>query len=123
MEERTWRLGAFAVRWLLVLVCVALVGCQEKQDPYLARVREAGVLRVGLDPSWPPFEYVDGASGEVVGLDVDLARAIGRELGIEGVSVTGAELHDVDDEKLGGLVKEVAIFASEAYRKRLTGGE
>ena len=41
------------------------------------------MLRVGLDPSWPPFEYVDGTSGEVAGLDVDLARAIGRELGVE----------------------------------------
>ena len=41
------------------------------------------MLRVGLDPSWPPFEYVDPESGEVAGLDVDLARAIGRELGVE----------------------------------------
>jgi polar amino acid transport system substrate-binding protein len=49
----------------------------------LARVQQAGVLRVGIDPSWPPFEFVDQASGEVVGLDVDLARAIGRELGVE----------------------------------------
>jgi ABC-type amino acid transport substrate-binding protein len=46
-------------------------------------VQEAGVLRVGLDPSWPPFEYVDPESGEVAGLDVDLARAIGRELGVD----------------------------------------
>jgi polar amino acid transport system substrate-binding protein len=55
----------------------------------LARVQEAGVLRVGLDPSWPPFEYVDPASGEVVGLDVDLAHAIGRELGVEVALVIG----------------------------------
>jgi len=41
------------------------------------------VLRVGLDPSWPPFESVDPENGEMVGLDVDLARAIGRELGVE----------------------------------------
>jgi len=47
------------------------------------------VLRVGLDPSWPPFEYVDPASGEVVGLDVDLAHAIGRELGVEVAFVIG----------------------------------
>jgi len=68
---------------LLVLCCLALAGCKGKQDPWLARVQGAGVLRVGIDPSWPPFEYVDEASGEVVGLDVDLARAIGRELGVE----------------------------------------
>jgi ABC-type amino acid transport substrate-binding protein len=68
----------------LFLLCgLIVVGCQEKQDPFLARVQEAGVLRVGLDPSWPPFEYVDGASGDLVGLDVDLARAIGRELGVQ----------------------------------------
>jgi ABC-type amino acid transport substrate-binding protein len=70
--------------WLFIVVCcLALVGCKKKQDPFLSRVQEAGVLRVGLDPSWPPFEYVDGVSGEVVGFDVDLARAIGREMGVE----------------------------------------
>lgn len=37
---------------------------------------------MGIDPSWPPFEYFD-AGGEIVGLDVDLARAIGNELGVE----------------------------------------
>ncbi|MBN1936514.1 MAG: amino acid ABC transporter substrate-binding protein [Anaerolineae bacterium] len=48
----------------------------------MARVQSAGMLRVGLDPSWPPFEYVD-ANGEVAGLDVDLAHAIGERLGVE----------------------------------------
>jgi ABC-type amino acid transport substrate-binding protein len=72
---------------LLLLCGLMVVGCREKHDPFLARVQAAGVLRVGLDPSWPPFEYVDGASGELVGLDVDLARAIGRELGVQVVFV------------------------------------
>ena len=40
------------------------------------------MLRVGLDPSWPPFEFV-GERGQVAGLDVDLARAIGDRLGVE----------------------------------------
>ncbi len=60
------------------------MGCrQDGGDPWLARVRSAGVLRVGMDPSWPPFEYVDPESGQVVGFDVDLARAIGRKMGVE----------------------------------------
>ena len=71
-------------RWLVVLVYgLAMSGCASHDDPYLTRVQQAGVLRVGLDPSWPPFEFVDEARGEVAGLDVDLARAIGRELGVE----------------------------------------
>jgi ABC-type amino acid transport substrate-binding protein len=45
------------------------------------RIQQEGVLRVGLDPTYPPFE-VD-AGGELTGLDVDLARAIGADLGLE----------------------------------------
>jgi polar amino acid transport system substrate-binding protein len=41
---------------------------------------------VGLDPSWPPFESVD-AQGQMVGLDVDLAHAIGDSLGVRVVLV------------------------------------
>ncbi len=40
------------------------------------------MLRVGIDPSWPPFEYVD-ADGQVAGLDVELARAIGEKMGVQ----------------------------------------
>ena len=54
---------------------------REAEDETWARVREEGVLRVGLDPSWPPFEYVE--DGQIVGFDVDLAREIGRRLGVE----------------------------------------
>ena len=67
----------------ILLLLLGFVGCGKSRDGSLARVQEAGVLRVGLDPSWPPFEYVDPTRNEVVGLDVDLARAIGRELGVE----------------------------------------
>lgn len=72
--------------WFL-LVLASLASCGSPKDAHLARVQASGVLRVGLDPSWPPFEYVDPASGEVAGLDVDLARAIARDLGVEAVFV------------------------------------
>jgi ABC-type amino acid transport substrate-binding protein len=75
------------VRWAALaslLLCALLLlpaGCQET-DPSLQRIQQAGRLRVGLDPSWPPFEYVD-EEGEIVGFDVDLARALGQHLGVE----------------------------------------
>jgi polar amino acid transport system substrate-binding protein len=68
----------------LAIALLLLAGCQT-QDPFLDRVTAAGVLRVGLDPSWPPFEYIEG--DEIVGLDVDLAHAIGKELGVDVVLV------------------------------------
>ncbi|HEX2031727.1 MAG TPA: ABC transporter substrate-binding protein [Actinomycetota bacterium] len=49
---------------------------------------EAGVLTVGMDVPYPPFEFREG--GEVVGLDVDLANEIADRLGLQ------AEFIDTD---------------------------
>ncbi|MET9957338.1 ABC transporter substrate-binding protein [Streptomyces sp. NPDC006339] len=47
-----------------------------------ADIRSAGVIRVGSDIAYPPVEFKD-ASGRTVGLDVDIARAMGEQLGVE----------------------------------------
>jgi His/Glu/Gln/Arg/opine family amino acid ABC transporter permease subunit len=46
----------------------------------LARVRASGVLRVGIDATYPPFGIAEG--GDFSGFDVDIARAVARELGV-----------------------------------------
>ena len=53
-----------AICYLLFALC--LPACSPRDDA-LDRVQEAGVLFVGLDPSWPPFEFVDPESGDIVG--------------------------------------------------------
>jgi len=52
-------------------------------DETWARIQREGLIRVGMDPSWPPFEYIDQSTGQIVGLDVDLAQVIGQRLGVE----------------------------------------
>jgi ABC-type amino acid transport substrate-binding protein len=69
---------------LWVLVWLLLAACNGRSDSW-QRIQESGVLRVGLDPTFPPFELDDGLG--LHGLDVDLARAIGAELGLEVVFV------------------------------------
>ncbi len=71
--------GGGAIILLLVAVAVGLLVRERKDDGTLDRVQATGVLRVGLDASFPPFESLDGA-GNVVGFDADLARAIATEL-------------------------------------------
>ena len=66
---------------LAVLLLLTCAGCRSS-DRALDRVLEAGVLRVGMDASFPPFEYVDG-EGNLAGFDVDLARAVADHLGVE----------------------------------------
>lgn len=73
---------------VLIVALVALgwwlsVQGGERRDQAWLRMKSAGVLRVGLDPSYPPFEWQDEKSGELKGYDVDLAREIGKRLGVQ----------------------------------------
>lgn len=61
--------------FLFALLALALVGCSQQQEPVPAT---EDMLTVGVDPDYAPFEFVDAATGEVVGFDIDLMREIGR---------------------------------------------
>ncbi|MDJ0755497.1 MAG: ABC transporter substrate-binding protein [Ardenticatenaceae bacterium] len=63
-----------------MLFAVGLSGCQPQDDAWQT-IQRRGVLRVGLDPTYPPFENAD--TGELEGIDVDLARALGETLEVE----------------------------------------
>ncbi len=71
--------------WTLLIVnctlCIFLVACARPDDVW-DRVIETGTLRVGMDASFPPFESIS-ADGALVGFDVDMARELGRRLGVE----------------------------------------
>lgn len=71
----------------LALVLLLLCACTGPHGNALKRIQATGTLRVALDPSFPPFEFVD-AAGQVAGLDADLARAIAARLGVEAHFVT-----------------------------------
>ncbi len=43
----------------------------------------AGVLRVATEAGFMPFEFVDEKTGELLGFDMELIKAIGAELGME----------------------------------------
>ena len=54
--------------------------------PVLERIRRTGVLHVGFMPDNLPFSYFSG-TGELIGLDVDMAQLLARELGVKLVFV------------------------------------
>ena len=97
--QRSWRmvLGLGLVGLLVVLAAgLATRAVLADRDPTWERIRQSGVWRVGMDPSFPPFENLDGATGQPVGLDVDLANAIASRWGVrtEIVGVGFDELLD-----------------------------
>src|SRR3546814_17812310 len=48
----------------------------------LARIKERGTLQVGLEGTYPPFNYQD-ENGDLVGFEVDFAKALAEKLGLE----------------------------------------
>jgi cystine transport system substrate-binding protein len=52
-------------------------------DTSLADVQEAGELVVGTEGTYRPFSYHVDGSGDLTGYDVEVARAVAEELGVE----------------------------------------
>ncbi len=92
------RLAALVIAAALLVTAGVLLGRRvlAGRDATWARIQRTGVWRVGMDPSFPPFESPDPASGRPVGLDVDLAEAIAARWGVraEIVSLGFDELMD-----------------------------
>lgn len=67
-------------RLIIVSLLFIIAACQPDGKTW-ERIQRSGVLRVGLDPTFPPFENDDGQGLD--GLDVDLARALADDLGLQ----------------------------------------
>ncbi|BDU51358.1 transporter substrate-binding domain-containing protein [Haliovirga abyssi] len=78
----------------LVLV-LSFAGCGESKeannfdsraklakDSVLEKVLKSGTLKVGLEAGYLPFEFMS-KDGKLIGFDVDLAKEMGKELGVK----------------------------------------
>jgi ABC-type amino acid transport substrate-binding protein len=77
-----WIVATRAAWWIWFGVGLLLVvACRGPEAGAWPRIEATGILRVGLDPTYPPFATAD--DGELRGLDVDLARLVAADLGLE----------------------------------------
>ncbi|MFD0026161.1 ABC transporter substrate-binding protein [Streptomyces sp. NPDC058382] len=60
----------------------ASTGAGSAADLLPPEIKSKGVIKVGSDIAYPPVEFKD-KSGKTVGIDPDLAAALGKELGVE----------------------------------------
>jgi ABC-type amino acid transport substrate-binding protein len=75
-----------------------------------------GVWRVGMDPSFPPFETLDDA-GQIVGFDVALADAIAAPWGVQ-VELVPIGFDSLLDALQAGKVD--SVLSALPYDERLT---
>ena len=113
--RRRWALVAAAVAIAAILLLIFL--WPAPPDPSLRRVQEAGVLRVGLDASFPPLETTDGL-GHYGGYDVDLAEAVARALGVraEFVNISFDGLYDALASRKIDVIVSGLLYAPEMTR-------
>ncbi|MCR4401346.1 MAG: basic amino acid ABC transporter substrate-binding protein [Firmicutes bacterium] len=75
------RLGEIVLLALITAMMIVGGVAAAATDDSLAKVKAAGVLRIGVDDAFPPMEYRD-EKGKLIGFDVDLADEIGRRIGV-----------------------------------------
>lgn len=64
----------------LFLLAIGIVSACNDSSNTWQRIQDSGTLRVGLDPTYPPFESLEG--GELQGIDVDLINALANDLNL-----------------------------------------
>jgi ABC-type amino acid transport substrate-binding protein len=50
-------------------------------DAVWENIQNTKEIKVGTDPTWPPYQLRDNVTGEIVGFEVDLANACAEKLG------------------------------------------
>ena len=48
----------------------------------LQKIKDAGVINIGLEGTYPPFSFVD-TDGKLTGFEVELSEALAKELGVK----------------------------------------
>ena len=70
------------------------------QQSSLERIRSRGTLRVGYTPDNLPFAYFN-AAGELVGLDIEMAHTLARDLGVQLEFVPIERTHMAEQVNMG----------------------
>ncbi|MEX3984914.1 transporter substrate-binding domain-containing protein [Paraburkholderia sp. EG287A] len=70
------------LRSAVIAAAFSFAGAAAHAQDLLDTVKSNGVLRVGLEGTYPPFDYRN-AAGELEGFDVDVAKALASRLGVK----------------------------------------
>jgi len=50
-------------------------------SPVLQRIKDSGIIKVGINPYFKPFSFIQ--NNERVGIDIDLARYLSKQMGVK----------------------------------------
>lgn len=76
------RLSKLFLTSVLAVSAFGLTAVAAHAEDLLDSVKQAGVLKIGLEGTYPPFDSRN-SQGELVGFDVDVAKAVAAKLGVK----------------------------------------
>ncbi|PWC12933.1 amino acid ABC transporter substrate-binding protein [Brenneria corticis] len=77
----------------------------------LAAIKSAGVIKIGTEGTYAPYTYHD-KSGQLVGFDVDIGRAVAEKLGVKAQFIEGrwdGLIAGVDAKRYDVVINQVGI--------------
>jgi len=86
MRNRWITVGLIIVFGILLVACGGQSGTENNKSD-LERIKEEGIIRVACEGTYPPFNYFD-ENNELTGFDVEIAKELGKRLGVEVEFVT-----------------------------------
>ncbi len=110
---RSIRTGWFKSLLAASLLAAGAVAATAQAADLLDTVKQAGVLKIGVEGTYPPFNY-RGANNQLEGFDVDVARAVAGKLGVKPEFVTtewSGIIAGLQAGKFDVIVNQVAVTA------------
>ena len=66
---------------IMLLTMLFVIACGEKKESATSGNEKGQVIKVGLESTYPPFEYKE--DGQLKGFDIDLMNELGKALGFQ----------------------------------------
>src|SRR5215203_3218297 len=108
-----------AITMLAGLAALAAALPAAAQDT-VAKVKQAGVIVVGVKQDYKPWAYLD-PSGKIVGFEIDLANDVARRLGVKAELVPATAVTRMEFLKNGRLDLVIATMGDTPERRKVHG--
>lgn len=109
---------------LIALLLLLLAGCLAAAPSHaadtLAAVKQRGTLAVGVKNDYRPWGFID-PSGQIVGLEIDLAREVADKIGVKLETVPVTALNRMEFLRQGRIDLIIATLSDTTERRRVTG--
>ena len=109
-------------KFLAVITTLCIVGVSQAyaQSPVLDRVKEAGVLRVGVKSDYRPFGFLD-PTGKIVGFEPDLAAELASRLKVRVELVPVQTANRIEFLQQGRIDLIIATMSVNEQRRKVVG--